>query len=247
METVFTFTHTLQGRDVDLYNRWRLESLFNHMQMAGLEHAEALGCGYEAMLQRDVAWVLGRVRLEAQYWPGEQETVRIQTWPGPTAHTLFPRYFAIETDAGRPVARVQTVWAALDLSTRQMRGADCLPCPLPVGEKPEPMPALHRLVPETEETLIRDPVYNDFDRNGHVNNARYPAWFADGVPLDYQRDHILTGFQLAYSREIRVGSPLALTYGRRGDGFSCRGGWEDNCYFQAQGLYSPCPESRRQA
>jgi len=239
METVFTFSRTLYGRDVDLYNRWRLESFFDTMQLAGLGHTEVLGCGYEAMLKKGVAWVLGRVRLEAQYWPGEGETVLVKTWPGQTVHTLFPRYFSVETEDGRPVAQVQTVWAAIDLETRQMRGTDCLPVTLPVGEKAENLPPLRRLVPETEETLIHNPVYNDYDRNGHVNNARYPAWFCDGVPLDYQKDHMLTDFQISYSREILAGSNLELTYGRREDAFSCRGGLGNDAYFQAQGLYAP--------
>ena len=56
------------------------------------------------------------------------------------------------------------------------------------------------------------------DYNGHANNARYPVWALDALPLEYVTSHVLKDFYINYNRELHPGETATLAVARRAPG-----------------------------
>ena len=59
----------------------RLSTLCNLLQEAASRHAEMLDFGYETMRRRQLFWVLARLTVRVERFPGFGDTVVVRTWP----------------------------------------------------------------------------------------------------------------------------------------------------------------------
>lgn len=175
MTEILTQSHMIRSEQVDVRRILKPSSLFIMLQEIALDHSSALGLGSDATLNRDLLWVVTRYYAEISRMPAYEETVTLETWPGPMRRVLFPRYFRMKDADGNVILRASSVWVLIDGRERKMISPKAFGLEsvdgLVVGDElPYNMPA--KVLPETGEADFSVP-YSYLDLNGHMNNTRY--------------------------------------------------------------------------
>ena len=190
-------------------------SLFELLQTAAAEHAEALGVGGDSLREQRLAWVLLQWSLEMSYWPEAGKTVRIETWPSGYTDRIVRRDFFVLSSEGTRIGQATSHWAMIDLDRRRpVRMPEAvrtirtpvrpgaLDAPLAKFPAPDP-PAFVRTFPVSAEHL---------DANGHVNNVRFVEWVLASLPAETAA-RPLAGVDLSFRAEGREGETLTVACG----------------------------------
>ncbi len=235
---------TLLTRDCDLTGAWRPSAILEAMQEAAGAHAELLGVGRGALLNRNLAWVLTRLEVEMDRYPRHRDRITVETWPTPTRRWFFPRYFVCRGADGRELGRAASLWVLLDLSTRQMARPDPVAAFLPDNrDLPAPL-GLPAPVTEVSGTLTEaslTALYSDLDANRHVNNARYADWACNALGADTMTAYEPARFSVSFNQEVRPGETFRTELRRLGEAFSFSGFEGDTRLFDVGGTLRPRP------
>ncbi len=205
---------------VDAFGLLTAPALSGWLQEAAGRHAERIGVGVGALLDRGLTWVLARqaVDVEAPILLGERAEVR--TWPSGADRLTALRDFEVRVD-GQVRVRAVTQWIVLDLATRKpvrpgaVLAAEFLPeephvLPLPAGRLPAP-----ETVAVERHFSTR---YRDIDRNLHVTNASYVEWACEALPEETWRTMRLRSFEAHFVAECMHGSRVRSVAGGAGEG-----------------------------
>ncbi len=190
-------------------------SLFELLQTAAAEHAEALDVGGDSLRQQRLAWVLIQWSLEMASWPEAGEPVRIETWPSGYTDRIVRRDFFVLSPDGMGIGRATSHWAMLDLDRRRpvrmpeavrilrtTSRENALEAPLGKFPAPDP-PASLRTFRVSGEHL---------DMNGHVNNVRFVEWALASLPVE-AAGRPLAAVDLSFRAEGREGETLTVACG----------------------------------
>jgi acyl-ACP thioesterase len=193
-----------------------LNGLVRALQDVAWIHAAHLGHGYEDLIKHDTLWVLTRQKLRMRAWPAWGDDMVLRTWVRPITGPVAYRDCEVLVD-GVVVGEATSVWLTLDRHTRR-------PVRLSLGEDKPHTRAEGVLDLEPERIPVRDglaeagrvPVrIGDLDLNGHVNNAVYAQWCLDSLPLDEQAAHRLTGYEVSFLAESRLGDAVVIERAER--------------------------------
>lgn len=228
----------LRTCDCDFQGTWRPSAILESMQEAAGAHSEALGCGRNALIQRNTAWVLSRSEVHMEEYPGIGDRITLQTFPTANRRWFFPRYFLFKNEQGRILGRAATLWALLDVGTRRMLPpGEILPL-MPDNSDLEPplgLPATVEALAGEEKTLRQIPRYTDLDVNQHVNNTRYADWACDALGIQTLRDYCLETLLVNYDAEVRPDQEIALRVTRRDLLYRVAGYHGDKLHFEVGG------------
>ena len=225
MNKTHSETFFVRPTDCDMLRRMRLDALFIAMQEGGERHAQSLGCGYDALINQGLFFVLARIHVRTQRAPRSGERVIHTTWPGAVNRFFFPRYHTFTLEDGTPLAQAAGLWVLLDTQNRRIVSPAKASLSFPDNSDiPEPVELPLRLPAQSEsvEAFTRTPVYSEFDVNGHVNNTRYIAWLCDALGTGALSGHYVGDLTAGYEKEIRGEDPLTLSLSRDGNAFSFR-------------------------
>jgi len=214
----YAYTLRVPYQETDTTRRWRLYSLENTLLQVAADVANELGFGIRQLLPYGYTWILTRMDIEMRELPMHGDTVTVQTWIERNAHMLSVRNFRIyngDSTQGELIGRVSSVWAVLDLKTRQIVNAFDMPmfdgC---VDGEPLVLPRQLRMLPlcEEKEAFTSQVMYSDLDYNGHCNSCKYLEHM-----LNIHRPSFMnapTPFRLTinYSREIVEGDTYSVKY-----------------------------------
>ena len=189
----------------------RPATLLDYLQDAAAEHASLLSIGVQELHHRDLTWVLSRLRLTVDRYPGVGETVLVRTWPSTRGSLSSYREFEVLDQAGGIVARATTAWVVLDLVRRRpVRLAELLPdYPLePRRAIGDDFPPLPRPAPSGREVrfTVRQ---SDLDMNRHVNNAVYVGWALEAAPAEVAENGGPVDIEVGYRAEALAGDTIA--------------------------------------
>ncbi len=201
---------TVHAYDLDPTGRARPRALLDWMQEAAGIHAEALGVSMDRLVDAGLAWVLTRLWVRVDAWPGLHEAVEVETWPSETGQAMVRRDFVIRGRGGARIAAAASQWVVMRLETRRL------------GRLPE----FIRAVPAQGERMLGEtfpkpeapasPVTgarflarrDDLDRVGHVNNAVLGAWVAESAPEAVTRGRRLEELRLTFRHECVAGDAV---------------------------------------
>ena len=190
------------------------EVLFLFETLAG-HHAEVLGVGFAAMLEKNLLWVVRNIKYQfcGELVPGA-EVVGI-TWPLPQTKVGFVREYLICDAAGNVLIKGTSNWVMIHADTRQLAVAAKI---YPEGEYclEKNFEEKTRRISDVEgkETAVICPDASDIDANGHVNNTRYAEFAHRALENFGGRIHT---FQIDYLREVLCGEEISLFTARSGD------------------------------
>lgn len=240
--TIEPFVTTLKPDvcSVDFSGRWQPGSVLRAMQEVAGAQCESYGLDYLHTSKFGISWALTRASVHMDEYPLYGETIEVTTWPTAQRHTFFPRQF-IFSSGGRQIGCATTLYVVFDLIERKIASAERLPAPVPVCDKPAPLPfpgAIKKL-DAPEQSLVLTPGYRDVDMNRHINNTRYVDWFCDRFPIEKHRREMISDMTIHYNFEARPDEPITLTLQSEGDKSVMHGMRGDVCCFSIEATWKP--------
>lgn len=203
----------LRTSDYDMFNRVKLHALFDRFQDLAGDHATMLSIGYDALIKKNLIWVLTSQYIKIKGNIPYDEKVILRTWPKERGRADFIRYYEIETACGDIVCEGISKWVILNFNSRKIdRATDVVYS----GEfYPKALfdnfAKIRVSIPHTKEFIESYKVRNDdLDHNGHMNNAIYPKLIYNMVKLS--KDFRIKGMQIDYLHEALLGDKIDIYY-----------------------------------
>ncbi len=221
-QSVWTQEYDVNTLVLNSQKRLGLYGLLNILGDAAWNHAEYLGCGYEAMIARGTVWVLTRQKLAMTRWPSWGDRLTVRTWPCPFAGPQAPRQFEFFV-GGKKIGECVTLWLVMDYHSRRPKRFN-------VNETPFDVRREGLLAIEAAKLPLRDDFSavttlcvrnSDMDVNGHVGNTRYAQWILDALPPKALRKFKLESYEVNFLAETKRGDEIELSGGK-----AARGMWQ---------------------
>lgn len=212
----YVLKHKLGNTDVDMHMKLKTSSMFALLQQAASKHCAALGFGTDLTLGRGFLWVITRQKAEITRLPRYEEDILIETWPGPTKHVIFPRYYSILGADGEVLVKASSVWTLIDANTRTLATYDRHGISLEgllTGEELT-LPRAPQVIEFSREHDFKVP-YSYLDLNGHMNNTRYFDLAEDLIESPAAGD-MLKYITVEYSNEARLAENITVRIGQDG-------------------------------
>lgn len=179
---------------------------------AASEHARSLGWGYGDLKKQKRYWVLSRLHVQMQHYPGMHEHITLETWPRGISGAFALRDFRLSVrDAG--VCLATTAWLILDARNgRPVRINEFSEIhdydtgKYAIKEVPGKLPPV-----EDPDQSLQVPVrYSDLDVNDHVNSAKYIEWIQDSFDKKAYLNRQIGDFMINFLSEGRFGDVIRL-------------------------------------
>lgn len=195
-------------------------------QKAAGNHAERLGVGFEAMLAKNLLWVVTQIKYQVLSAPKPAQALTVTTWPLPPTRLGFDREYLICDEAGEVLIKGTSKWMQIDAAERKLvPGSNVYPlteyCTNKNFEEKirrirdfEASSAVCRIIPDK----------STIDSNNHVNNAEY-ADFAYTALKDF--GGVIGSFQIDFLHEVMLGQPLDVGYAASEKSILVKGTGED--------------------
>ena len=191
---MYVLTSRVRYSEIDESGALSPLSLINYLQDCSAFHAEDVGAGIAASVERRAAWMIAAWKIRIHQLPSMGEPIRIGTWPTGFKGLMSNRNFVMEAadapEGSAPLVEADSAWFLFDVDAGRPRRLvyDDLACYLE-GDQFEPaldMPAVQRRlrVPRDAEPVVADAVTvtgSHIDTNHHVNNAQYVGMALDAL------------------------------------------------------------------
>ena len=194
--------YEIRSADCDQNGLLRLRTLFNLFQDLADDHANIMGVGYHFCKEHGIGWIGGAYHIRINQMPKWEDKVRLLTWPSASTAVTGIREFQMCSEKGDILIDASSQWVLVDtqkfrpISVAKYIGSYELIPERSVDTSFEKLPTLERIDYETDE-IVR---YDDIDLNNHVNNAVYPAWILDALPVEFLKQHVLKELKIQFKK-----------------------------------------------
>ena len=216
MNREFSREYYLRTCDFDRRNQITPSAILDLFQDAAGAHAVTLGCGYDSLSEKEMMWVLVRVRYKMYKQPSLFSRVTVKTWPLKPARLVFERDYEILDENGETLCVGSSEWVVVHAVKRRFMSAEGL---YNIGEFcsrrafGEKAPKLRETASE-EDGFPFTPTFSDIDMNGHVNNTKYAAFLLNAAPPEQGEE--IKYLQIDYRQELFAGENVTLFVKRDG-------------------------------
>lgn len=228
MEKAATYDFIAEPFRCDLNGELMYSTLGNYMLNAADYHSAERGFGWKALKAENKAWVLSRLAIEMQNMPQPYEHFHITTWMEKTLRAFTYRHWAITGENNRLCGYATSVWAMIDLTTRQP--ADIFKIGdgkiRDYADENRGVPidrASHVKIDKENLELLRetDIAYSDIDINNHVNSIKYIEHVMNVCPEISRRSKQIRRLEVAYATESHMTDRLRFYGKEEGERFCC--------------------------
>ena len=213
MKPIYIKEYEITDASVDCFGRLKPSMLLFLCQDIAGHHCKILGADFDTLAQKNLIWAIIRQKVQITRLPRSGETIRVETWPMPTARTYYPRSTVAYDAEGNELFRSIGMWVLMDAASRAMilpgKSGVTVEGHLTGTELAAPGSLAVRQLEKTEKRRV---CYTDLDRNGHMNNTKYLEWISDLLPSAFHRDHTVTEFTVCYHTEAREGHQLHMSW-----------------------------------
>ena len=177
---------TLYNSFFDANDNLSFKSVLNIFQDVASLHAEFLGVGYAAMLQKNLYWVLSRIKIDILKMPVPNQTVVLETWPHEKGRIDFDRDIKILSESGETLIIGTSKWCVIDTVRRMLQRTDNVNYISESGfcqEKNYQDKFGKIVVPDgdKQEKFVHTVKFSDLDHNKHMNNTNYATLAQNAV------------------------------------------------------------------
>ena len=208
---MFSKKYVVGPSDADQNLNAKLSTLFVYMQDVSMEHAEELGIGKEATMDKGMMWVITRYSLSVYRLPRYLEEITVSTYTGRDMKFIFPRHFEMRDKNNNLLVTASATWMVLDQATHKvnLNPFNGKKLPMERHEYEEPLP--DKLLPVSTSLIDTRNVRNsDVDINNHLNNTRYIEYLTDSHDFDFYRSHEIKHITLEYRKEIKINQRVEI-------------------------------------
>lgn len=167
---------TLYNSYFDFNNRLSAKSLFSIFQDVASIHAEEIGVGYKSMLEKNLYWVLSRVKFDILKMPEINQVVIVETWPLKKGRIDFDRDIKILSEDGEVLIIGTSKWCVIDTINRTLQRTENVNY---IGEYISDINYSEKFnkisIPNFEQVqnFVYEVRFSDLDHNEHMNNTNY--------------------------------------------------------------------------
>lgn len=221
IQSLFSQSYELTAGECDPEGRMPISLLAERLIEVATEHADGLGIGYGALKTINIGWVLSRMSIEMQQYPGINDEYTIASWIEGYNRHFSERNFAIYGSGDRILGYARTVWVAMDYKLRTMADLSSFDSSLfPIADVPCPIAKTPHIVSPgcdaaTDEYTFR---YRDLDVNRHVNTVRYLDLILNHWSLEFFDRMMPSRLDVLFHNECHFGERVALRVSPDADG-----------------------------
>jgi acyl-ACP thioesterase len=232
---IFQLEYNLRASDFDKFRQIKISSVMDIFQDIAGRHAEELGIGFYSMLEKNLLWVIMKVKLEIISMPQMYQRVVAVTWPKEPKRLDFERNYLIKDTDGNVLIKGTSQWAVIDSNTRKLTRAS------------DVYTAIDEFVTEStfDERIMRvsdfddgknigsvTSTFSEIDSNGHVNNVRYADYIINALmpekPLHIRK------VQIDFHKEIMAGESTDILFSEEENTLLFKGVQGENVMFCAK-------------
>lgn len=210
--TEYRTDYFLSAADCNAQQEISLPLLVQGLLDIATAHANALGVGYDRLIQDNNAWVLSRLSVELSRVPALNESYSLTTWVEDLNRHYSERIVEIRDNKDEVIGYARLFWVAINIATR--RPADLTPlldsitpsknrCPI------ERMPRMGA-INDPEKVSSYQFQYSDIDFNRHVNSTKYIQLILDSWDLDYFDQNRVSRLDISYHAEAHYGDNVEV-------------------------------------
>lgn len=210
MNNSYEQTFPLRTCDFDRYSRILPSAVLDIFQEVAGAHANELGIGFEKMLQRDLMWVITKVKFEILKNPETHTSVKVVTWPLCPSRVTLQREYEVYSLSGELLIKGSSEWVFMHATLRKFMPANDVYPPIKFLEK-KSFEGKFTKIPKCdfdENYVLIKPQFCDIDLNGHVNNTKYANFVLNQLCPKENRE--IGVMQIDYHREVKFGESLRL-------------------------------------
>ena len=197
----------------------KLSSLLFFFQEAATQHADVIGVGMDALLEKNIIWVLTKMKVRILKDLMVGDGYYVMTYPREVKSRFCPRDYYLYNKEGELVVVASAMWSLVDWVSRKVLRATEIDFGGTFRED-EAFPEGY------EKFRLKDPqdvgeyvvAASDIDANEHTNNCRY----ADMAAMAAQTAAVKE-FVIQFSKETKEGDVITLVR-EEGDGCEIVGG-----------------------
>lgn len=213
--------------EVDANGRLKLRALADYLQESAAGHAAHIGVGVDDLAGRNLLWVLSRIVIIIEKFPGPGEQINVETWPRAAEKLFAMREFVVHGKHGL-VCRASSAWLLLDAENSRPKKIETLGSVIPRNEdKPFMIKTLAKIEPAGCTKIFTQQIRpSAIDINKHLNNAEYFALAQDALAGRKDSESTI--------REVRMNFVSALKSGETVNVFAGKGSVAGNCYVEGR-------------
>lgn len=196
----------------DLEGRMGVYNIFNCFMDMAAEHAEQIGVGFHAMLERRCCWVAVRTRVKFYERPSIMDTIEGESWPFAPSLAKNDRFYRLGK-GGKILAEGRTEWAAQNMDTgRVMRCSEYFPVGTDFRTDKVCEEAFTRFRPLTGEWEEFQYTVSamDIDTGCHMNNVMYIRMLLNTFSGEELRAMDIREVEISYRRACLEGERLTV-------------------------------------
>lgn len=224
--------------ETDSNGRLKLKSFLDYAQEIAGEHVAVLGASIPTMREHHRAWLLSRIKLRINSYPGVGEQLRVVTYPAGFDRLFARREFRFYNEQNDCVAEATSLWLLVDMQLKKILVAQ-----REVGalisdnsETPIAFDSLGKLPTDDGTNVLLRCAIRDtqIDLNGHLNNAEYAGLIQDTLGAGcYPHE-----FQINYQKAILPRSDLVITGDVTTEHFIFTGRVDGSVAFECNGTFA---------
>lgn len=237
MDEFTTVNYYIKSTDCDVNDDVLLNNLFGYMQEAAGISALSYGFATQYLNEHNWCWILINTTVEIDRLPKWGETITLRTWSTGVNKFFWGREYEIISEDNLVICKATSNWIVGDMESHrpviparhpELTTHFVMSPNLVFGDE-----VIGRFKAPKFDTLSSAPIiekyadYSDIDRNHHVNNTRYLAWFEDAI-YKYGIDiRNVKRISIEYLSEIKAGSSVKV-YVIEEDGFIIVAGYNES-------------------
>jgi len=204
-DALFESERIIGTSQCDVSAKWKLHSMLEAIQDAGTSHCRRLGISSLDLRDRKLSWVIFRTDMFVYRYPELGEKVTVQTFTKGGNYKFYPRYYQVFDQNHEVVCKAGSLWMLMDILSRRTVSLNESGVVLPDYNGMNELiafSAVKRKIDGKEHTWTYQPVYNDIDLNGHVNNTMYAEWLCNALGINMMKEYEVESLSIAYNYEI---------------------------------------------
>lgn len=221
MGNKFELKTTIYPSMADREGKLGIPNLFALFMDVATAHAEVLGFGAQAMMNRGLFWLTVKTKVRILSRPRLMEEVQVQTWPGIPDRYRCPRYYRL-LRGEEVLAEGKTEWAVMNVQTGGLVPAkEAFADDFPFFDETACDGPFARIGTDFSQSTILDEYRvrsTDIDLGRHMNNVAYLRTVFGAISNDTLRDRQITELDALFKAPCFEGEELKVI-AQEGDGY----------------------------
>ncbi len=222
---------TLYNSYFDINNNINTKAILNIFQDVASIHGEEIGVGYLEMLNKNLYWVLSRIKFDILKMPEINQTVIVETWPHKKGRIDFDRDMKILNEDGETLIIATSKWCIIDTVNRTLQRTENITFNGEyINEKNYDDKFTKIILPIKSLDFIYTHTvrFCDLDHNHHMNNTNYANLILNAI-----NNKTFTHFEINFLNECLNGDEINIYHTYNDEIEYVIGSSNDKTYFTA--------------